>query len=200
MVSGGGKQQTPNSSMKIVPLNGLKGSGKDTFASGLELPGFVHVAIADCLKEKASQVFGVPLFHFHNRRLKDGPLPGSGTTPRDLVEVAKTPRDLVKLTGDVYRKVHGDKHLIKTLLESAPASVPGVVITDLRLECELEYLVERFANDLQVVHINRGLVAEDHPTEMGVARVVERAKGQLTTITNNGDVEDLRRQARVFRV
>eukprot|EP00514_Thraustochytrium_sp_LLF1b_P013115 CAMPEP_0184542848 /NCGR_PEP_ID=MMETSP0199_2-20130426/2461_1 /TAXON_ID=1112570 /ORGANISM="Thraustochytrium sp., Strain LLF1b" /LENGTH=188 /DNA_ID=CAMNT_0026936775 /DNA_START=104 /DNA_END=671 /DNA_ORIENTATION=+ len=167
--------------MKIVALTGLKGSGKDTFASGLELPDFVHLAIADHLKEKASQVFGVPLFHFHDRGLKDGPIPGSGTTPRDLV----------KLTGDAYRKVYGDKYIIQTLIECVPASVPGVVITDLRLECELEYLLERFANDVQVVHIDRGLVAEDHPTEMGVARVVERAKGQLTTITNNGDVEDL---------
>eukprot|EP00514_Thraustochytrium_sp_LLF1b_P000487 CAMPEP_0184521990 /NCGR_PEP_ID=MMETSP0198_2-20121128/8024_1 /TAXON_ID=1112570 /ORGANISM="Thraustochytrium sp., Strain LLF1b" /LENGTH=100 /DNA_ID=CAMNT_0026912749 /DNA_START=1 /DNA_END=299 /DNA_ORIENTATION=+ len=60
--------------MKIVALTGLKGSGKDTFASGLELPSFVHLATADHLKEKASQVFGVPLFHFHNRGLKDGPL------------------------------------------------------------------------------------------------------------------------------
>jgi hypothetical protein len=59
----------------LISVSGLKGSGKDSVAAILvKKHSFQRVAMADILKEVVANVTGLPLYYFHDVKLKDAGL------------------------------------------------------------------------------------------------------------------------------
>lgn len=211
----------PISDAIVIAITGVKGSGKDTAAAFMEphlREGYKVIHIADELKAKTAEVFGVPKHLFHSLDTKDTPLSHLGD---------QSPRDMVCALSDILTPVLGPSHWLrealnrahaappdaagaaagkgkkkkrknkgrreKTASDAPPPPLPQLLITDLRLLEEFEELYSRYGADLRVVHVDRGLPAGPHHTETSVASVVEAARHErvLATITNQGSLDDL---------
>ena len=110
-------------------LSGWSGSGKDAAASLLvEEMRFIRLAFADMLKRAVSQESDVPLYYFHDRLLKDTPLPDSGLTPRDLL-LAHAIKARVT-DPDIYSRI-----LVKNIQAGG-----RYVISDWRYKREYEFI------------------------------------------------------------
>jgi hypothetical protein len=74
-----------------VGLTGAAGSGKDTVAEFLfRYWGFQQFALADAIKEGASEMLGIPLWMFHDRVYKERPVAPYGVSPRKLAQTLGT--------------------------------------------------------------------------------------------------------------
>jgi len=76
--------------MKVFAFVGPKGSGKDTAADFVKEAlgadtSCLSVSLADGLKHAAAALHGLDADLFYNLASKDAPVPGTDSSPRDLV-------------------------------------------------------------------------------------------------------------------
>ena len=118
----------------ILLLSGYAGSGKDAAAALLaEEMGFYRCAFADVLKRDTATATGLPLSAFHERHLKDRPIPGDGRTPRELLlEKALIAR---ARDPDIYARG------VAAAIQAAPNPLGRYVISDWRYEREATFLM-----------------------------------------------------------
>jgi hypothetical protein len=138
-------------------LSGWSGSGKDAAALLLvEEMRFVRLGFADMLKRVVAQESDVPLYYFHDRLLKDAPLPGTNQTPRDLL-LAHAIKARTS-DPDIYSRI-----LVKNIN-------PGCryVISDWRYKREYEFIERELGNTANIIRVRilrPGVVPSDDHTE-----------------------------------
>jgi hypothetical protein len=168
--------------MKIVLLTGYAGSGKDAAAALMaEEMDYFRTAFATPLREEVVAATGLAAHHFHDRSLKDHPLPShGGRTPRELLlghahtRWAKDP--------DVYAR-----HVAETIRLWRPHT--RFVVSDWRYEREYAFLRAAFPNaEIRRVRVQRATVA---PREDEPEHDLDGAAMDLV-IWNDGSISDLR--------
>lgn len=117
----------------IIGLVGRAGAGKDTVADHLVAKyGFVRIAFADKLKQIVSDLYCVPIEHFHDRELKN--VPNKRLSGRNLL--ASMPRDALApiLAGvfvDLFGSTEHAEHSKRIFLDLLPDTCSP------RLACQL---------------------------------------------------------------
>jgi hypothetical protein len=197
-----------SSSNKIlVTLSGYKGSGKDTVANILVKEyGFVRVALADHLKDTASQLFDVPRQNFDLRFYKDRIISRYPvrTTDSDASRIQSivsreleldywTPRALVIALGSVVRAVDPN-YWVRQVLDEVSGN-ERVVITDVRFKSELEFLQKYIKSTKLIAQVHRSDIYGDS---------LSASENDLSefpfphTISNNSDIENLQNEVHNF--
>lgn len=173
--------------MLIIALHGPAGSGKDTVAEHLYVTyGFEADAFAFPLREAALLMFsdlGLTEEHFTDRARKERPLPAIGHL---------SPREILRIMGEAFRDRDSRiwiKLLAARLQQATAQGIDRMVITDVRLDSEAEFLHSLGAHIWVVQRPGYGF-RRDHGTEMGIdSKWISRG------ILNDGSIEDL--EARV---
>lgn len=155
--------------MKLIGIAGKKRSGKDTFATmlGLITPGVKTYAFGNRMKEICSAVYGVPMRVFHDQSLKESPVSGWGSTPREMM----TGMDRVikdSLGEDFF--VRAVSSQIQTLTVAELHSTVAVV-TDVRFPVEADWIVK--SGGIIVEVIRPEVEAENqlnHASEAGIPK------------------------------
>ena len=136
------------------------------------------------LKRAVSQESGVPLYYFHDRLLKDTPLPDTGQTPRDLLLAhAITAR---ATDPDIYSRI----------LVSNIQSGSRYVISDWRYKREYEFIERELRNVAILVRVRivrPNIVPSDDHTEHDLDNDTFDF-----VIDNSGSVSNLRDILRSF--
>jgi hypothetical protein len=191
----------------LVTLSGYKGSGKDTVADILvKENGFVRVALADPLKDMASELFEVPRQNFDLRYWKERSIsyyPVHSTdldsdriqsvVNRELALGYWTPRALVIALGSVMRAVDPN-YWVRKILDDIDNN-ERVVVTDLRFKSELEFLQKCVNSTKLITQICRSDVYGDS---------LSASENDLNdfpfphTIFNNSSLENLQNEVRKF--
>jgi len=164
---------------KLIGLTGKAGSGKDEVAKILWAEeGFTRIALADPLKQAASALFGLPLDHFNDRKLKEEVCDYWGMSPRTMLQ---------KL-GTACREVFGEGFFISRFsLSAGPLmKTDNIVVPDVRYDNEAEAF-RRVGGHIVEVLRGPGLVGSNgnHPSEMGLSTLPD------FTIDNRGSLEEL---------
>lgn len=177
--------------MKIVMLNGLARSGKDTAGSiFMSCGGYQRQSFAAPIREFIMQLCG-----FQDLQELDA----NKMTPMDILD-GKTPRFAMQTLGTEWGRDKINSRLwtmfVSEKIEKAPLGV-NTVITDLRFDSEYHDMVHFFPNEtIQVYEIIRpeneiGLTgdAASHRSEAGLHVDIPRIK-----IYNDGSLEDFRKK------
>jgi hypothetical protein len=163
-----------NNKTRVIAVGCHSGVGKDTAGEYLTKHcGYVRVAFADYLKNKAMQMFNLTKEEVYV--YKDVPL---------LRMQNKTPRSFLQQVGDEMRKA-GTSYLIldnvKKLIEDLQSQGRDVVVTDLRLPEEVKMLKDNFNSTFwQVIRNTKN--NDLHRTETAL----DNWNGWDNTIYNNG--------------
>ena len=150
--------------IQLIGLMGRAGTGKTTV---LEYLGEAYKNVwgenfADPLKRAASQAFGIPLSHFHDRELKEEPNEFWGVSPRQIAQFFGTElfrttiQDLIPASQSDFwiRRLHGLLTQTQFISETEGAYCEGdtIVIGDVRFENEADYI---FQNNGIIIHLTR---------------------------------------------
>jgi len=175
--------------MKIIAITGYARSGKDTLADELvsELsPLAVKVAIADRIKVKLAALLDCNISEFALRELRDKP---NSKFPH------YTNRELLQWAGEFIRAKLGQDFWLKASLDPLRNYDGTVVIPDVRLPFEADWLRSQFPGDCTVVRVHRPGVgpANSHSTELGVDKVVPDFQ-----FSNDGSIRGIALWAQAF--
>lgn len=157
----------------IIGIVGKKQVGKDTLAKWIcSNHGFTRMGLADPIKEMISVMLDVPIDEMENQKESIEPITG------------KTFRYLFQTLGTEWGRDTVREDLWVKLLEKRAKQTKNVVISDIRLENEADF-VRR--NHGLIIHVFRetGLI-DNHKSENGVAVV-----GGDEVIMNNNHVNHL---------
>jgi hypothetical protein len=179
----------------LIGITGLKGSGKDTFATPLVWEqGFSNIKMADPIKVMLSTMYNIAGYspqEVHRRLegiLKETPcsLLG-GNTPRSVMQTLGTEwARMVDPTHTLWSRIW-ESRVIPLLKEGTP-----IVCTDIRFEHEVEVI--RRLGGTMVRIVRPGQEPRDpHPSE-----VLMEALDVDETFYNIGSSEDLITKARLF--
>lgn len=174
--------------MIYVGLAGKKGSGKSTFALGMESHRkFASYAFADPLKEGLAKILGCSRAFLEQRHTREVPYKNYGKSPRQMMQTLGTEwaRD----------HVHPDFWILRAkqfVEENQYPSLFGVIFTDVRFPNEADFIRDELSGI--IVHIRRKSAdAEEdlHPSES-----CSFLKEEDCVVHNEGNVKDLYEQAR----
>lgn len=130
-------------SRKIIGINGIIGSGKDSFSQAFIDEGYIKLSFAGSLKDAVSAIFG------WDREMLEGATPDARKERETVdkfwstkLEFEVTPRKILQLYGtDVMRKHFNDSIWIFSLeRQIINNSDKNIIITDCRFLNELKLL------------------------------------------------------------
>lgn len=196
---------------RLVGLNGLTRSGKDTLADELvRRQGFVKMAFADAAYEQLSEAFNASVADLRSVEWKTKPqraLQLSNCTNTEFVKLARkmgfymddalTSRKLIQTYATEYRrKLYGNDYWACIMMGRVrEAGYPDLVLSDVREDVEAGFawrLVGKgFYASLDILEIVRpGAARTGHSSDSGLSRIFVDA-----TIVNSGSVDELFEQA-----
>ena len=168
-------------SKKIIAIVGKKGSGKDTIGNIIkELdPEFQQYSFAMPIKKVITDVFGIPNSQLEGRKEKETPIKRWNN---------KSPRDLMKDVGDVFKEKFGKDIWIKILFDNIK-NEDKVVITDLRFKNEYD---ECRKNGVFIIKVVRPEInsSDTHVSETELDNISDSKYDAF--ILNSGTIEDLK--------
>jgi hypothetical protein len=175
----------------FIVLSGKKGSGKSTVAEYLRNKyGYVEYNIASSLKEFLSCNFklfyGIKDMRRYMEKLSDKENVGINLSSRgnyiNIQKSYKNPeysiRKFLQETATTMREIFGNdifiSNLCKKILSDKNNSKDTikVVITDVRFDTELEYIISKFGNVhvIKIVRDTGKLQNDDHVSEQGITK------------------------------
>lgn len=172
---------------KLIGVTGRALAGKDTFAKGLLVRGFVRAALADPLKDITAHIADEPVALYHDVVTKEQFSEGLGMTRR---------AGLQKMGTEGVRNVLGPDVWVRRLVRRWEcAGRPNTVITDVRFDNEADMIIAAGGFILRIERGGSGLSgdAAKHSSEAGVSD--DRI---LCTLVNDGTVEKLQAEAADF--
>lgn len=198
-------------SKRIIGINGLPRSGKDTLADQLVTrDGMTKMAFADPVYWELSEAFNVSQLDLRSDLWKL--TPQAALEPRrcnnpEFIKVCQnagmfadepmTSRRALQTWGTEYkRKVYGHDYWAKILLSRlAQCGMPSVVIPDLREDTEAAVLLKLVSRhhycSFEIVEVVReGTKSTGHSSDHGLSRSLIDV-----TVTNQGSPEDLYHKA-----
>lgn len=167
--------------IKIIGLAGKAGTGKDTAADHLEEHhDFARYAFAAPIRAMLAAGLDIDDEYFHDRELKEAPLPPYGVSPRHMMQTLGTEwgRNLV----------HPELWLLvakMNLVRLAMQCHGGIVITDVRFDNEANWIRAQGGTILHIRRPSAAAVAA-HASEAGVT---EHAGDAI--INNTGSLQHL---------
>lgn len=128
----------------IVVLSAKKMCGKSTIADFLANEyGYKKIAIADVIKEECSEILGIPIENFYDQKVKELYF----ETPFGLT----SPRKFMQWWGMYKREYSSTYYWLDSLKEKIENSDSNyIVVEDVRLKFEAEYIRNAFFNSLMV--------------------------------------------------
>lgn len=199
----------------VLGLTGKKGSGKDTTADFLcEAFGFHKIAFADALYEEIADGFAVTVGFLRERATKESPSPRLAfarcadhdfvarirqvlAVPHDglagWLAAPRSPRELLQHWGARYRRAQDEFYWVKIVQEASRTHPEGVVVCDVRMPNELEFVRSCAAPIWKIEKATRG----DDAKSVTARDVSETAMDGFDcdrVIQNNGTVQELRSQ------
>lgn len=174
--------------MKVFAFVGPKGSGKDTAADFVKEAlgadtSCLSVSLADGLKHAAAALHGLDADLFYNLASKDAPVPGTDSSPRDLV---------IRLSETLAPALGDDFHVSTRLRRLASReSYDVLLVPDLRLIAEYKAMRELYGKKLVVILVDRKLSVGPHRTEQEHLKILEMDSTH-EVLDNTGSLEDLR--------
>jgi hypothetical protein len=176
--------------VKIIGINGVARSGKDTLAGFLvEDHGFDQESFAAPIRQCVSLITGIPMADLIDGPLKEQPIEWLGcVTPRYLMQTLGTEWGRQLVHPEIWLRV-----MERKLYAAADRGVSGVAISDVRFDNEAEFVRETMNGT--VVSVERPGVkpVQAHASEAGIARgLIDQV------IRNDGSLEDLRTKAQVL--
>lgn len=175
--------------MKLIGLTGPASSGKDTVARFLcDTQGFVQIAFADPIRDGLKAMFDLTDYQLADSTQKEKAILLIGKSPRELMQTLGTEWGRKLVNPDLW--VHlAWARITRLRLASPNLHIAGVVISDVRLENEAQFVRERG----RLWHIRRPagystLTTKTamHSSEQGVAFQVGDS-----VLNNDGSIEDL---------
>lgn len=166
----------------LIGLAGHARAGKDTVARYLaQHLTLITYAFADPFKQAIASMFHLTAAQLDGAE-KELPLPWLGKSPRELMQLLGTEWGREMVHPHVWLLL-AEQNL--QLLAEHDQAMKGVVISDVRLEMEADWVR---SNGGVIFHISRPGVSpvSDHPTEAGVRRY-----SSDYVIENNGTLEEL---------
>ena len=162
-----------------------KGCGKSTASRYLAKKyGYVEFSFADPLKKGLQHWFGFSNKQLYEEKGKEEIDPYWGVSPRQVMQYVGTDIVRDKIGSELLKGVGNDfwiKRMDKQLGEN-----PGkVVISDVRFQNEVDYILSKGGCVVKIERFNKG--EEDrHISEKGIDSVV----GHTIIIHNSGTLED----------
>jgi len=164
--------------MRLVGIAGLARTGKDTAALHIiDRHGFVEMAYAAPLKQGIGAMFGLTDAQLHGDE-KDAVIPWLGVSSRELCQ---------RLGAWARSEVRHDVLvvLMRRWLGTVPRYMPGVVLSDVRMEIEADFIRDSGGS---LIHITRDAApaVRDDVTENGIA-----IHDGDVVVSNNGTLDEL---------
>lgn len=172
--------------MRMIGITGPAGAGKDTLANEILAlrPNWARLALATPMKKMLVAGGLLTWEQINDRVWKEAIWQPSGQTPRRLMQTLGTEWGRNLIHPELWVRL-----LDVEVKKCIAASVPGVVITDLRFENEASYVRKYYGG--RVVHVVRGVHRGEHESERGIRHAYSDV-----TIYNDGDLDDLSEKVR----
>ena len=190
----------------IIGLNGLAGVGKDTAADFLVAQHqFSKVAFGDAIKIELADAYKISVDIFNDRKTKEIDTPtlslekcsnsdfvfkiSENCQDHDLVtflSLPRSPRWVMQQWGTEYRRKHfGHDYWTKKLAKRIESTAGNIVVTDVRLDNEAEF-ISKLEGDIWQINRRNISAVNSHSTEKGIAPYF------IDQIINNyGDIRSL---------
>lgn len=158
----------------FIGLLGRAGAGKDTTAIIMQ-DIFVksHMtcklySFADELKKMISTTLEIPLEYFHNRALKESPLPNY---------TQHTPRSLMVWFGTIMKQQFGESFWIDFIQKKIDWQCDVAIITDVRFPLEMDFICSKGGT---IFYIDRDEILQ--PLDINTAHISETAVKQTASM------------------
>lgn len=180
-------------SINLIGVTGKIGAGKDTVALHLAQYGYQQYAFADPLKEAAAQMFGIPVWEFYDRELKEQIHPFWKITRREILQKFGTECARHVFYDDFWiRRASMHINTITDVKEDPTSLVPlNMIITDVRFENEGDWIRKRggmvvhvMRPDTDGISVSENYDSSTHASEMGLA-----PRPEDIIIDNTGSLE-----------
>lgn len=178
----------------IIGLCGRAGAGKDTAAEALSIylggpTRCTVMSFAGPLKEACAAMFGVPIVHFHDRKVKEMENEFWGMSPRKMCQIMGT-----EVARDMFDKDFWIKRMKRAI---DLCSTHYIIITDCRYMNEVEFVLDQHGTIMYIDADERlGPLPEDaHVSEREQYAIRDKFNGPdvrtpcVRPIKNNGDLD-----------
>lgn len=200
----------PNPAINLIGIMGKAGSGKDTLAHGLaNTYAYTYTdAFANPLKEACATLFGISLFNFNERNLKEAIDKFWNISPRQITQFVGTEVVRESFKDLLDYEVLAENFWIHRMLlkfqeevdnQDEPYYEPGdtVIISDVRFQNEYNWIIQ---NNGIMIHLTRdgadGTVGiPSHKSENGITFISEERHYE---ISNNSSKENLLQIAKLI--
>jgi len=171
--------------MTLIGICGKKGVGKDTIADYLvQRHEFHKDAFAGPLKKACSEIFGIPLSHFYDEKIKEEVDPFWEKSPRCLMQEVGT---------DLFRNHYDPNILLHSMekrLDEYEKDNKNICVCDVRFPNEALCLLQRGGT---LIYIDRPSTKAAHEEDQHASETsVEYVRTMATIVLNNdGSIQDL---------
>jgi len=174
-----------NKKMTLIGICGKKGVGKDTVADYLvQRHEFHKDAFAAPLKKACSEIFGIPLVHFYDEKIKEEVDPFWEKSPRCLMQEVGT---------DLFRNHYDPTIWLRSMekrLDEYEKVNKNICVCDVRFPNEALCLLQRGGT---LVYIDRPSATTPYEEDQHSSETsVEYVRPMATIVLNNdGSIQDL---------